>query len=297
MDSTDSISTLRARLMPFLAILKHEVGALCASWLVRLWLVATALLALILASSNWANFQTASLIASMLFPYLVFPWSLVVMVLSVNPVSGARIEAVADGFLSRPVTRYEYLLASWAARVLLVLSVYLVVAVPAILIVVFAKRPVPDDTVTLFGTCSAVGMVGLVLTFLVSMGFLLGTLLRNQLLAVVVLAFLWFPVNLVLNVFQLEEFSPISLNQALPTLLRQPWHEVPDTEKAPDVDAAARQLLSLFTGQPVKPAEPAGFFERDEFEDFSLGRVVLGYGIPTLIAICLATLSFCLRDL
>ena len=103
--------------MPFLAILRHELGTLCASWLVRLWLVATALLALILASSNWSNFQTAPLVASMLFPYLVFPWSLVVMVLSVNPVSGSRAEAVADGILSRPVTRYEYLLASWTARV------------------------------------------------------------------------------------------------------------------------------------------------------------------------------------
>ena len=284
--------------MPFLAILRHELGALCASWLVRLWLAATALLALILASSNWVNFQTAPLIASMLFPYLVFPWSLVVMVMSVNPVSGARAEAVADGFLSRPVTRYEYLLASWTARAVLVLGVYLVVMAPAISVVALAQRPVPDDTVTLFGTFSAVGVVGLVLTFLVSMGFLLGTVLRNQLLAVVVLAFLWFPVNLVLNAFQLEEFSPISLNQALPTMLRQPWREVEsDVEQVPDPDKAARQLLSFFTGEPDKPAEPPGFFERDEFEDFSLWWVILGYGIPTLAAISLATLSFCMRDL
>ena len=284
--------------MPFLAILRHELGALCASWLVRLWLAATALLALILASSNWANFQTAPLIASMLFPYLVFPWSLVVMVLSVNPVSGARAEAVADGFLCRPVTRYEYLLASWTARTILVLGVYLVVMAPAISAVALAQRPVPDDTVTFFGTLSAVGVVGLVLTFLVSMGFLLGTVLRNQLLAVVVLAFFWFPVNLVLNTFRLEQFSPISLNQALPTMLRQPWRDAdPELAKAPDPDKAARQLLSLFTGEPDKPPASPNFFERREFEDVSLGRVVMGYGIPTLVAIALAMLSFSLRDL
>ena len=67
MDSNGSISTLGVRVMPFLAILRYELGTLCASWLVRLWLGATALLALILASSNWSNFQTAPLIASMLF--------------------------------------------------------------------------------------------------------------------------------------------------------------------------------------------------------------------------------------
>ena len=70
---------------------------------------------------------------------------------------------------------------------------------------------------------ASLAVVGLVLMFLVSVGFLLGTLLRNAWLAVVVLVFIWFPVNLVLNTFSLEEFSPISLTQALPTLLREPW--------------------------------------------------------------------------
>ena len=44
------------------------------------------------------------------------------MVLGISPVTGARLDALADGILSRPVTRYEYLLASWLARVLVVLA-------------------------------------------------------------------------------------------------------------------------------------------------------------------------------
>ena len=182
------------------------------------------------------------------------------------------------------------------------LGVFLAVMLPAISLVTFAERPVPVDTVTVYGTVSAVGVVGLVLMFLVSMGFLLGTLLRNQILAIVVLAFLWFPVNLILNTFSLEEFSPITLNQALPTLLRQPWREAEATADSPptldDVASQAAQLLSFWGGAPEKPPEPRGFsFEREDFDDFSLGSVVLGYGIPTLAAIALATLIFCLRDL
>ena len=65
--------------------------------------------------------------------------------------------------------------------------------------------------------------MSLVLTFLVTLAFFAGTLLRNALLAAVVLVFVWFPVNLVLHTFSLEEFSPISLSQALPTLLRTSW--------------------------------------------------------------------------
>ena len=39
------------------------------------------------------------------------------------------------------------------------------------------------------------------------------------------------------------------------------------------------------------------YFDSDEFEDFSLTRVVLAYGLPTLVAVLLATVCFCYRDL
>ena len=196
MDFTGSISTLSARTMPFLAILRHDLRALCTSWLVRLWLAATALLTLILLTSSWHNpeLRTAPLIALLLFPYLVL------------------------------------------------------------------------------------------------------------------LVFLWFPVNHVLNMFSLEEFSPISLTQALPTLLRRPWSDTPSSASGNALDpAAAMAALERATSgwrgvvwpQPKPtPASGSNAFDRaDVFEDFSLGSVVLGYGIPTLLAISLATVCFCRRDL
>lgn len=290
-------------MMPFLAILRHDLRTLWGSRLVRLWLAATALLTLFLAASNWKEFQTAPLIASLLFPYLVFPWFFVVIVLGVDPVSGSRGEALADGILSRPVTRYEYLLATWSARVVLVLGIFLIVMVPAILVVARADRPAEEDTVTLYGILGALALVALVLVLQVSLAFLLGTLLRRPLLAVVVLVFLWYPIGLVLNVFQLEEFSPISLNQALPTLLRQPWGETderpPSTVGDEELEALSRQaaeFISALSGKPQQP-EQEPFFERKGYEDFSLGRVALGYGVPTLLAVALATVWFCLRDL
>jgi ABC-type transport system involved in multi-copper enzyme maturation permease subunit len=293
-----------ARLMPFLAILEHDLRALWASWLVRLWLVATALLTLMLAGSNWAQYQDATLIAVLLFPYLVFPWFFVVVVLGVTPVSGARAEVLADGILSRPISRYEYLLAAWSARVLLVWSVFLAVTVPVIALVILARRPVAEDTVTIFGIISALAVVGLVLTFLVSLGFLMGTLLRKPLLAAVVLVFLWYPAGFLLNAFSLEEFSPISLNRAMCTQLRQPWHASDaDTQvKAPagETDALARQMdnfFRVFSSAPAPPATKPEFFEAGEFKDFSLVRVILGYGLPTLLAIFLATVVFHWRDL
>jgi len=302
MDSTANTFALGTKLMPYLAILEHDLRALWASRLVRLWLAATAVMTLLLAAANWAKFQDATLIASLLFPYLVFPWFFVVVVLGVSPVSGARAEVLADGILSRPVSRCEYLLAAWSARVLLVLGVYLVVAVPAVAIVTLAKRPVPEDTVTLFGIASSLGVVALVLTFLVSLGFLAGTLLRKPLLAAVVLVFVWYPIGVVLNAFSLEEFSPISLSRAMSTQLRQPWRAADGRSKASvqDMEALARQMdhfLSVFSNGQPKPVTKPDFFEGGRFSDFSLLRVILGYGVPTLMAVVLAMVFFHRRDL
>jgi hypothetical protein len=290
--------------MPFLAILRHDLGMLAGSWLVRIWVAAALLLTLGLAASTWRHFQTAPMISSLLFPWLVFPWFVVVMVLGVNPTTGSRAESLADGFLSRPITRYEYLLAIWAARLLTVLGTYLLVTLPAIAIVAWAKRPVTPDRVTLYGLTAALTVVGVVLTFQVSLAFLVGTLLRRTLLAVVVLLFLWYPANMILHSFHLEAFSPISLNQALPGLLRQPWRESDARAAAGDVEMEelARQatgFLSVLSGgeTDVAPPRRQSFFERDDLPPFSLARVLLGYGIPTLGALGLATAAFCRRDL
>ncbi|UCD51050.1 MAG: ABC transporter permease [Phycisphaerales bacterium] len=303
MGSKDKSSTLGTRMMPYMAILRHDLRTLRASRLVRLWLGATALLTFLLTGSNWANFQDGTLIASLLFPYLVFPWFFVVVVLGVTPVSGAQTETLADGILSRPVSRLEFLLATWSARVALVFGVYLVVTVPAIVLIVLAKRPVPDDTVTVYGIVTSLAVVGLVLAFLVSLGFLAGTLLRKPLLAVVVLIFIWYPIGLILSIFSLEEFSPISLNRAISTQLRQSWRQTYDTDKADPDDAYVftdqmSNFFKVLSGEPSEPkADRPDFFEGQKFDDFSLLRVILGYGLPTLAAVLLSALCFHWRDL
>ncbi len=293
-------------MLPFLAIFRHDLRILLGSWLVRLWLAASALLTLLTVMSTWPQLKTAPMIASFLFPWLVFPWFVVVMVLGVNPITGSRTEALADGFLSRPIARYEYLLAVWAARLVVVLGNYLLVTVPAVCVVMLAKRPVPADRVTLYGVVASLAVVALVLTLQVSLAFLMGTLLRKALLAIVVLLFLWYPVNMLLHTFRLEAFSPISLSQSLPTLLRQPWRAGEPDAPAPgsqlEVEELKRQAASFLSvlsggGVPEAPPRKTGFFEQEDSREFSLAKVLLGYGIPTLAAVGLAMLSFWRRDL
>ena len=292
--------------MPAGAILKHELGGLLASWLVRLWFVATVVLTLLILAANWGATQTAPMLQALLFPYLVFPWFLVVMVLGISPVTGSRLDSVSDGILSRPITRYEYLLAAWAARVTAVLAVYLVVMLPVVLLAVFAKRNVVEDEVTAYGVFATLAVVGLTQTFLVTLGFLMGTLLRRPMLAAVVLVFTWFPVNLVLSTFSLEQFSPWTMYQAVPSLLRTPW-SVAKADEAPaqakdDAQALAAQaelFARLLSGQAPAPAQPqrGGFFQPREFPNLSLMKILAGYGLPSLAALVVSLLVLNRRDL
>jgi hypothetical protein len=304
MDSVDSISRGRMSWMPTLAIFMYELRGLLTSWLVRGWFIVTALITLLVAAGAWQEADPAPLIAALLFSYLVFPWFLIVIMLGISPTTGNRLDALADGILCRPVTRHEYLLACWGARVAIVLGVYLAVMLPAISVLTFAKRT-SEQPVTFYGATMALGVVALVLTFLVTLSFLAGTAMRRPFVAAMTLVFVWVPLNLVLHAFSLEEFSPISLSQALPTLLRTPWTEVAEEESDSELSTAemealarqADQFMSILSGGTPPPSREAGFFEKGDYQDFSVWRVGLGYGIPTLLALVLSAAFFGWRDL
>ncbi len=309
MASTVSTSNFRLQWMPTEAIVRLELRSLLASWLVRFWFVATLLLTLLILTANWGESPTALMLQAMLFPYLVFPWFLVVMVLGISPVTGSRLDALSDSILSRPLTRYEYLLAAWAARVLVVLGVYTAVMLPAGVLIASATRHVPEDPVTAYGLGLTLILAGLVQTFLVTLGFLMGTLLRRPLLAAVVLVFTWLPINLVLSTFSLEQFSPFTLYQAVPALARMERRseEAEEAEEASQsaqrdaeaLAAQADQFMRLLSGQSAAPAAPqrSGFLEPRAFEELSVIKIMLGYGIPTLIALGMSLWIFQRRDL
>ena len=61
-------------------------------------------------------------------------------------------------------------------------------------------------------------------------------------------------------------------------------------------DQAARFLSVLSGGPAPAPSSDPKFFTQGDYQDFSLGRVVFGYGVPTLAALGLALLAFCWRD-
>jgi hypothetical protein len=132
----------------------------------------------------------------------------------------------------------------------------------------------------------------------------MGTLLQRTLLAIVVLVFVWWPATTILSIWDIEEFSPKSLAEAIPTLAQRSWgspsEEDTDEADIPNIGALPENAADFWravSGEPPEP-KPRRYLEVDEaFDNVSPLRLTLGYGIPTLAAFALATWCFCRRDL
>lgn len=146
-------------------------------------------------------------------------------------------------------------------------------------------------------------VVGLVLLGILSLGFVAGVILRNSWLALLVVLFIWYPANLLFTTFRLEELSPVSLNQALPTLLRKTWQtSTTETEIRPKdlivLQQQADQFIQSLTGRQRRPAREPDFFEHDlEYQDIRPWRVVFSYAIPVVVFLGLSYVCFYFRDL
>ena len=291
------------RPIPVLALTWLELRTLFRSWLVRIWIVAALLLSFVTTLSGWRALPLPVMIASLAFPFLVFPWFVVIVTLGTNAVVATRMESIADGILSRPITRLEFLVAAWLARAITVLAVLALAVVPAALVAGLADRPVESDPVTSYGVIMASLVVILVVLGVLSLGFFVGIILRNAWLALLVVLFIWYPINAVFTTFRLEELSPISLNQALPTLMRKTWQTAEEvTEIRPRdlivLQQQADQFLQSLTGRPRRPAKEPAFFEHDlEYQDIKPWRVVLSYAVPIVVFLGLSYVCFYFRDL
>lgn len=200
----------------FLAILRYDLGQLVRSWITRIWLpllVAPALF-LVVVAANEAELASETLGAYV--AAVVIPISgLAIAVLTAGAISG-EASVIADGILSRSVTRTEFVWAKVVARLGFALAVYFAVMLPFVYLIVRYASP---DT-TYGGLVVGVAMVALILTFLGALGLTLSSLMSNVLLAVLTLLLVVVLSGVVLQFLGLEWMSTTSVLARLPQTFR-----------------------------------------------------------------------------
>lgn len=200
----------------FLAILRYDVGLLARSWVIRIWvplLIAPALFLVVVAGneSELASETMAAYVAAVFMPIS----ALAIAVLSAGAVSG-EAAMVADGILSRSVTRTEYVSAKIASRLGFTFAIFIIVMIPFTYLI---SRYASSDT-SLAGVVVGLMMIALILLFLGALGITFSTLMTNVLLAVLTLLLVVVLSGIVLQFLGLTWMSTTAVVETLPETFR-----------------------------------------------------------------------------
>src|SRR5262245_8044026 len=132
MDAQPPVVTLRFnRFLPYWAVLQTDFRQTLRSWVYRLWVFMTVVAAggFLLYRVGLHNeaglFQSAASQCGDLFRIMVVGSLALVVVLAVSAVGSER-GTVADSILSRGISRHQYFLAKWHARLAVVVTTFAV---------------------------------------------------------------------------------------------------------------------------------------------------------------------------
>jgi ABC-2 type transport system permease protein len=187
MDASSASPIRFNRLLPYWAVLQTDLRQTLRSWVYRLWVMTTLLLA---GGSIVYKFgvhreagivQAASVQTGDLFRGLIIGSLALVALLAVSSV-GAERATVADAVLSRGISRYQYFLAKWHARLVVILTTFSLLAV----VVLLAHHFLLDPDLTITGGLVAVAVVAAALLVVVSWGVTVGALANGTVIGITV---------------------------------------------------------------------------------------------------------------
>ena len=199
----------------FLAILRYDLLQLTQSWVSRIWipmLLAPAFFLVVVAATE--NELASETLAAYLIAVLMPLSALAVAVLTSGAIAG-EAQIIADGILSRSVTRTEFVSAKIVSRLGFALAVYLLVMLPfSYLIIRYA-----ESDISYAGLLAGLLTAALLLTFLGALGLTLSTVMTNVMVSVVVLLFVVLVSGLLLQFLGLSWMSTTAvLTELAPTI-------------------------------------------------------------------------------
>ena len=231
--------------MGWSALLQADLITLSRSWVVRIWALVLVLSFLFMLTSMLTANRIVPIPASnVLTAYLAIwlnVWSTVIIVISAGSVS-LEADIVADGILSRACTRTQYILAKLAARALVIGGIYFICAGAA----GYTCWRYAANDVTWWTMLTGIGIVGLALLMLVTLGVTLSVIFNNTIVSVIGLLLLWYVAGTIFAFVGAEYMSPTSLTQNLPQILKD--------ANAPRVVscAATKTSVSILFSKKVK---------------------------------------------
>ena len=210
------------RFLPYWAVLQSDFKQTFNSWIYRVWVLASFgaaagyLLYRFGATRVSGMVQSAPEMVGDLLNWVVFGSLTLIIALTSGAICAER-GTMADSVLSRGISRYQYFLGKWHARLLLVLATYLVMCSVAILGAVFLLN---SEALTLHGSVVTMLTVGALLVAVITYGVSVSAVSSNTIVSIAVVWISLYGLGFALSFLPEPYPSPDRALQKLPDILK-----------------------------------------------------------------------------
>jgi hypothetical protein len=207
--------------LPYWAVFQEDMRQTLHSWVYRAWVLVclgSAFGYLLYRGALYHEagiVQNASNLISDLLRWCVFGSVTLIIVLTAGSISSER-GTMADSVLSRGISRYQYFLGKWHARLVTVLGTFLVVG----LVVLAGSNFLLHEDLSWRGSLIALATVAAILAIVISCGLTVSAIFNSTLLGIAVLWITVYGVGFALLLLPAHYPSPYNVLNSLPYILR-----------------------------------------------------------------------------
>jgi ABC-type transport system involved in multi-copper enzyme maturation permease subunit len=162
--------------------------------------------------------QPASLLVSDLLRWTVYGSVALIVVLTAGSISSER-GTMADSVLSRGISRYQYFLGKWHARLATVLGTYLVLGLVALVSSLFLLH----EDLSLSGSLVALATVGAILAAIITCGVTVSAISNSTVVGIAVLWVVLYGGGFALSMLPARYPAPDRALQRLPYILQDQY--------------------------------------------------------------------------
>jgi ABC-type transport system involved in multi-copper enzyme maturation permease subunit len=214
------------RLLPYWAVFQADFKATFNSWIYRVWVLLTMgvgvgyLLYRFGAARVSGMIQSAPDTVGDLLHWVIYGSLTLIIALTAGTICSER-GTMADSVLSRGISRYQYFLGKWHARLSLVLLTYFV---KSSLALIGAYYMLHSEAMTIHGSLVAMLVVGVLLVFVVTFGVSVSAMSSNTLVSIAVVWMALYGGGFIVSQLPGALPSPERALHSLPNVLRG-WYD------------------------------------------------------------------------
>jgi hypothetical protein len=218
------------RFLPYWAVFQADLKQTLKSWIYRVWVLVSlgagvGYLLYRFGAKQVAGFvQPAPDMISDLMNWVAFGSVTLIIALTAGAICSER-GTMADSVLSRGISRYQYFLGKWHARLAVVIGTFLVIALLAFIGSFFMLH---SESLSFGGSAIAVATVAALLVMVITCGVSVSAVSSNTMVSIAIVWTALYGVGFALALLPETYPSPDRALQALPRVLKgfYDWHMV-----------------------------------------------------------------------